>query len=189
MKDESGFTLVEVLLATAIMAVILTVLYTLFSNLMTVFGYHQNENQIHEDGVLALSQITEEISCAFLSESNKKIVFVGDENGLHFFTTSTPEARAQAGDLKERTYGLEPDPRSPSGLFLLKGNDDRVAAHLKRIRFQYYDGQHWMNAWDSRISNQLPAGVQVSLYFVDKRGQVVPLRAVVKVALHSKGGP
>src|SRR3990172_3455271 len=76
-KNDSGFTLMEVLIATAILGIVMAIVYGSFVQTRRVIG----RTEAAVDGLrgirAAFSRITNDVGMAFLSQNNDNTFFVG----------------------------------------------------------------------------------------------------------------
>jgi prepilin-type N-terminal cleavage/methylation domain-containing protein len=104
--------------------------------------------------------------------------FKGDNNSMNFYTTGPEPKAAIEGDVRyiEYTLALQPDNR----LALVRRVDTNIlgmnpaaelpteviATGIKSIKFTYYDGANWADAWDTteaNTNNSLPYAVAMEL--------------------------
>ena len=164
---DAGFTLIEVLLAIAILATLVVAVMGIMTTNFTMRNRSAQMTEVHQSATMALRRITSELNSAFyvseLSEDmaqNREIryrtVFDGRRDEITFTTMGymqrfTDEA---AGDQAALTYRIESrrDRDGHSRPVLVRREeapiDDRperggrvtvVAENVKSIRFEYWD--------------------------------------------------
>jgi len=80
---SKGFTLIEILIAVAISALILTIIYGSYAASIRTMNACRESADINQMARLALDRISEDISCALTSSTNENLQFVGkDSEGL-----------------------------------------------------------------------------------------------------------
>lgn len=174
--SRRGFTLIEVLTAVAITAMISTVIYTAFSQTSkTREAVGFSEEQSHEIRT-AFSILTEDLAAAYLSLHRNSLklvwdtVFMGQDNGdedrLDFaaFTHRRMVRNANAGDQAELSYYLAPEPgemrlkrliRRESSLLDTEPKEGGTRLVLVRrvlaFNLEYYDRptMEWLPSWDT----------------------------------------
>ncbi|WP_273887414.1 PulJ/GspJ family protein [Rubrobacter naiadicus] len=141
LKDERGFTLVEMLVTIVMMLVVMSALYGLFDMGMRVYTLGNDKVNAVENARIALDKMSREIRAAYpadkasgddsllLSAGQDHITFGNDINGDRRLTCSDPGEYI--------TYRL-------SGTTLLRSTNcdgsgaHAVAEHIKTLAFHYY---------------------------------------------------
>jgi general secretion pathway protein J len=191
--ESNGFTLLEVLIATAIMAGIVTVIYTSF------FTASQNVEQAEEmrdssDLVRTLvAKISNDIENAYVNPGMEPLtVFYGKkvqgEPGEEkirydelYLTTLTNWRRpgTKETDLWEVGYYFKQKPDG-SGYVMLRrekrelnkdvpalegGVEYEMTDRVASLQFRYYDGSSWSDEWNNKTV--LPKAMEISLLLTD----------------------
>ncbi len=199
-SDSSGFTLLEVLVALALLAIIASALYgTYFAIFRTKEGAvagMEERRGIRE----TLGLLRRELSAAWYIQANKKSAFVVEDRDqfgkpssrLAFATFGSPVAGGQPfSDQLAVEYGTVAKgetltlTRSASDLFrtgkpLIYPQIELIEGFLVECS---PDGTKWVKSWDSAINGTLPKAVRVTLQ-VREGAKVVPYStlAVIRVA-------
>ena len=189
-RHSPGFTLIEMMLAIGVLALILTMLAGSF-NVVTHSKVHgEGRLGVDREGRALLWQLTNEIRGAVQTpQSPSNVLFVGQgrvgSNGpADTLTLSTLQAghrRALTGGGPETIVGYDvinnPD---HSGWYLLQRNQQTalmpagrsggptlvLADNLLSLNFRYFDGQRWVETWDSTSrpnGRQLPVAVLIAV--------------------------
>ncbi|MDY6842626.1 MAG: type II secretion system protein GspJ [Thermodesulfobacteriota bacterium] len=181
LMKQNGFTLAEILMAISIFSIILVIIYSTFSNTLSLTQATRERIQIYEIGNLALDMMAHGIHCAFISQLKKEDAlyrFIGndiEEDGiprdqLHFVTTACiTEWHARGiSRLSELGYYVKLNEETESfSLFCREdvtiddapsegGIELELAEHVKGLDFKYYDseGNEW-DDWDSQNESEL----------------------------------
>ena len=202
----SGFTLLEVLVASAILSIVLAALYGVFSQTLASKRLVEERAAQVRTARIALLRIGEDLQSA-LPPTGKGTRFLGEtrfaqefpEDTLSFITltraaltTRTPE-----GDLSEVAYMLEPDPTDITRKQLVRrvrftlspqrNAADEVAPLLPRVhglRFRFFDGREWKEEWGQEQTRpELPQAVETTVYVADARGKISRFSTVVTLPL------
>jgi general secretion pathway protein J len=188
--SRRGFTLVEVLIALAITAVVAALLVGSFRSVDRANEIVRDQGDRFGASRVALTRLARELTMAFLSDHfdtkqfrERPTLFVGREDTL-LFTTMAHERLwldAKESDQAVVEYGLDDDPahREERALFRREkaridaeadrgGRRDVVTDRVNGLRFQYWDPKRkeWMREWSTRSSehaNELPTRVRVEL--------------------------
>jgi general secretion pathway protein J len=188
----TGFTLLEVVISVGILAVILTIVYNTFNSSMKAFSAMENEGDAYAQARIVLSRMEEEIASIYISDisdEKNKTGLLGEDrdeydlpaDSLHF--TSLSHIRwvkdSRESELCEIGYYLEKDEETG---FLFRREDWNVDGTLEEggrplelaegvdgLNFRYYDGDEWVDEWDSRIKKGVPKAIEVVLIMRDPR--------------------
>lgn len=189
----AGFTLVEVVVALAILSVIGMLSFGALSGALQARDYLESSDEVDRSARMALARISREIRLAFLTantgaSSTYKTVFIGkdgDPSDQIWFATMAHRRSlrdAREGDQAEVTIWAEPDPHGEGGeLALLHREAGRIdeepdkqgvvlplATGVTRFDLRYLDAQtgEWRDEWDTTsvdTPNRLPRAVQIVL--------------------------
>ncbi len=207
---DSGFTLMEVMIAAAILAVIMSIVYGTFSGSIKTMEIGEERGEAYRTARLILNRIAQEISCSYLPPEQDlpdiTYAFIGEDgeeeglprDTLHFISTSPPVWGPVRG-LKEVGYFITPDPQTGEPILMMREDttiDDRsdeggrrypLGKRITGLDFTYYDarGREW-ERWDSTsrvFEGRLPTVVKISLVFMDEGGKAVPLTTTTHIPL------
>jgi prepilin-type N-terminal cleavage/methylation domain-containing protein len=191
-----GFTLIEMMLAIGVLAMILTMLASSFSAIAHSKVHAEGRLMVDREGRALLYQMTKELRNVVQTPyalSNVALFGNGHMNGgqpvdtITMSTYSGGHRRSINGMTPEFivTYNLVPNPDLP-GCFLLRrsqqsalltttnANQSTVLAdNVRSLHIRYFDGQRWGESWDS---SSLPAGRQV------------PIAVAVQIEMMAPGG-
>ncbi|HTE56877.1 MAG TPA: type II secretion system protein GspJ [Kofleriaceae bacterium] len=175
---QAGFTLVELVLAIAILAFMMMVAWSVISG--TVFARKnlaERQDRDHELRV-ATAVMVRDLSSAYLSSNEdqnmteRRTLFVGKPNGdvdeLRFSTMAHRVLWADANESEQTviTYSAEADPDKPSTVNLVRREQRRpsnepsreeraeldvLLSDIEKVKFEYWDwrAKEWMEDWDS----------------------------------------
>jgi len=196
-----GFTLLEVLLATAILAIIVTVIYTSFSTA----GRNVEQAELKRDRTdLArslLAKLSDDITNAYYNPSMKEAVFYGkrsspDREGPRLdsvaLTTLTnwrkPDSKEM--DLWEVGYRFDEKPDGKGTVLVRRekrdmkdsvplegGVDLEITDGISELMLRYSDGTAWTDDWDSRNLRKLPRMVEIRISLQDGSSYVTLVEA------------
>jgi general secretion pathway protein J len=77
---ERGFTLVEIVLALAILAVILSVLYVAYATSVEVMQTAQRRTEKYQEVRVIFDLLSHQLASAYLSPKDKRSVFIGEDD-------------------------------------------------------------------------------------------------------------
>ncbi len=193
---SSGFTLIEILVASAIASIILVIVYTSYRSIVQSIKRSTGNAEFYENVNLAISKIDTDISNTYYTRNNKKTFFVSEEatgnNNCYFITvshhtinfTGDPAKPCPAGDIQEVGYYLKAD-KTTQGLFslikhekpyywfdpLTGGTDNILLRNVVSLKFEFLKGNDWGELWDSRQNNLFPRAVKTTLIVKNYQAQ------------------
>ncbi|NIA15687.1 MAG: prepilin-type N-terminal cleavage/methylation domain-containing protein [Nitrospiraceae bacterium] len=86
-KRRGGFTLAELIVATTILTVVMTAVYSAFSTTIRVWRLAETHQQTYQDARIALSTMTRELNCIL---GGTEYLFQGKDDELEFFAVTPP---------------------------------------------------------------------------------------------------
>lgn len=194
-----AFTLIELLLAAAIMTVLLGSLYGLYAgalrirermwqDIQTAAPYDEALRIIRRDltNTVTPSVMGKPLVGTTLGESGVR------RDTLDFGTASGVLLDSEPwGDMMEVQYGLiDPeDGNTAEGLDLgrtltrnllaqtvVAADPQRLLHHVNSLAFDYWDtdNQYWTDNWDYATDSKMPAAVRVRIEFAEIKGRTTP---------------
>ncbi|NIS60473.1 MAG: hypothetical protein GTO13_07200 [Proteobacteria bacterium] len=203
----TGFTLLEIIISIGILVVILTIIYGTFNSSMRAFTVMENLGDAYGQARLILNRMSEEIGSVYLSKNNSNpgTGLLGEDgeqddlpfDSLHF--TSLSHVRwvkdSRESELCEIGYYLEKDPETEKSFFFRREdwNVDgtlqeggvvlEMAEGVDGLNFRYYDGEEWVDEWDSKARNGLPKAIEVVLLMSDQSQKRIAFSNVIPVPM------
>ena len=206
-KNIYGFTLMEVLLATAILSIIMMIVYGSFVQTRRVIG----RTEAAVDGLRGIravfSRITNDVGMAFLSTANDNTFFVGtddygggypnDQIDFTSFSHIRRNSDALESDQMEVGYYLRKDFEGASVLMkreknridvnpMYGGRTFELCEDIAGIDFRYLDEGTWLDSWDSRVSKKIPEAVEITIIVKDRSGAEKSFRTITEIPLSGK---
>lgn len=188
--DQRGFTLVEILVAVAVAALLLSTIYGVFQ---TVAGAKQRldqEGESYHQARVIFDRLSRELRGAYAPAANSRSRFEGGTNDrgetyLRFTTTaSTPLSGAGIGEV---SYLLQQDPDHPAGRKVLERSEQgltsatqtaqgyRIASGIETLTLRFYHQGGWSEQWPAANPVRLPQAVEISLQ-LEVGDTLVPFR-------------
>jgi type II secretion system protein J len=207
---NKGFTLVEVMVAAGILALIMAIIYGAFAGSIKTMEISTEGGDVYRKARLILNHMAQDVSCAYLPSEREnagiQYAFVGEdseEDGLPrdtlSFTTTAPPVQDPSKGLKEIGYGFIHDPETDEPALVMREDvtpDDHVdeggrtyliGAGIWGLDFTFYDarGRDW-ERWDSTASifdGKLPQRVKIAIYFKDAQGEPFSLSTTALITM------
>ncbi len=189
--NNEGFSLIEVIVATAVSSVILLMVYSAHRTIIKAANDLTQVAEYYERVNLALWRLNREISCAYINKNNKQICFISENNrGAPFFgkinfVTIDYQDMYTGGDIKkgfpfsdirEVGYSAKPDTDNPELIYLMRredrsydeepemgGRESIVLENVVDLKFEFKMRNDWVDSWDSRKLNKFPEAVKTTL--------------------------
>lgn len=187
---NSGFTLLEVLIAVVLLGILTAALYGSYFGVLRARDRASAGMESRRELGATLDLIRREVAAALFNRSDKRLRFVvedrdnfGTPSSTLELTTLAPPAgqsRSESGVVavtyriteKEKKRTLTRRERD------LVSEEESVPAYPQMERIssflvECYDGSKWVKSWDTAINGALPKGVRVTVE-VDEEGKPVP---------------
>jgi prepilin-type N-terminal cleavage/methylation domain-containing protein len=211
-SHSAGFTLIEIMLALAILGLIMVMLAGSFHAVAAGKVQAQSHIVLDAAGRAIVSQMANEIRGAVQTPIvQSRVLLVGEGHlqygrALDSITMSTldPGHRRSLEDFGSEdtiTYSLTPNPKRRGWFLLLRsqsssllgigtGGNVRIptilAANLLSLHIRYFDGAVWGESWNSQslpAGRQLPAEVAIDLILASRAGAPLALSTTVTLPM------
>lgn len=206
---SGGFTLLEVLLAIFIGAIVLTVLYASFFQIVNAKDSAEDKLELYHEARVIISKMTEDLSMAYprgmiypVQGASASSFFVGkaEQQGGRSsvdFTSLSHAGGINSGDSDqaEITYYLKPVPQSDL-FFLMRRENPRVGSDSSAIEYPLServvgftltymktDGDEFINDWDSAQTSSLPRAVDITLTLRSAKGEDFEFNSIVLIPI------
>jgi len=186
-RSNSGFTLLELLVATAVSSLILVMVYSAYSSIIRSVDQANVYSAHYESVILTLRQIDNDISNIYWKKSRKDLFFKSSiEGGSSRFSFITARSRDKKvvvsqhrqspyPDLVRVEYRLEEDNKTKEVnllrnvyLFTIKEEElpvknEILIRGIKDIKFLFNQRSDWTDKWDSVEVNKIPSYVKTEI--------------------------
>lgn len=190
-SSEFGFTLLEILISLAILAVLFTLVYGSFNATYRVSEQLEEEADSYRLARLGFYHLAKDLSMIYqtkpvagqpasATEARKSFIFTGEDRSRMIDGTDYPDDAirftavshgrtlrdAPESDWAMISYGLE------EGLLIHEAalaNErvirNEIGEEVLGINFRYLDraDRNWVDQWDSEIKKELPLAVEIEL--------------------------
>lgn len=189
MSARRAFTLVEVLLAMALMMALMSAFYVFFNGMGTAQQSAREAGNRQLSARTLCDMIERDLMCCIAGDAKLGAGVIGSETDLRILTRNVSAALAISGfddrhglfDMESAGYAFDEadasvsiSRESPQRVELPSREDERdePAARtpeeslgpIERLRFRYFDGSNWRDAFDSLAEDRLPVAVEISLW-------------------------
>ncbi len=192
--NNSGFTLIEMLVAASVSSVILLMIYTAYTSILRTVNYGTVVASYYEELNFALKKIDKDISNLYWRSDGKAglICSVRDNSSLMSFVTydykdhriiNNPSEEFPVIDVYRVSYFLKPDDtgryydlvrRSENGYSDLPDESGREETLLNKVidyKVFFTLRGDWTDRWDTRENKRLPSGIKTELTLENISGQ------------------
>ena len=213
-RGDCGFTLMEVLIATAILAIVMAIVYGSFVQTKRVIG--KAEGAVDElRGVrAAFNRIMWDLNMAFISpqptnQTDNNTFFVGTDDSFSGypndsidFTSYSNKIRnkdAKESDQTEVGYYIKRNFDGKSVLMkrekrridsnpLSGGKSYEISEDIVGLNFRYLDQGGWSDSWDSRTKSppSTPEAVEITIIVKDSSGTENTYKTITEIPLGKK---
>jgi general secretion pathway protein J len=206
-SESKGFTLLEILIAIAILAIIATMVYASFDASIKVIDRVDRDAETYRQARLVLTKLSEDLSMAYNSKGNipPETTFVGEhhvadgraQDTLRFISIShlryLPDE--PTSDLNLIEYSIETDPEGKGWALLRKEEANPYSLSESRsgqfvlgeginsFSLKYFDGKTWVEHWDSASNKGVPWVVEIEIQFQESGGGQKSFKSWVELAL------
>jgi len=210
-----GFTLLEVLVASAILSLVLAALYSVFSRTLASKRLAEERTDRSRSARIVLLRMGEDLQASlpftrgnsrFSGETRRANAFPEGELSFVSFAHTPVSSAGRESDLNEVDYALLPDPELVGSYHLVRrvnldpGVADPAAdrslnreeypllSRVRGLRFRFFDGRAWREEWgqdDTR--DKLPRAVEATLYMQNSQEEVAEFSTVIDLPLATAG--
>ena len=177
---NSGFTLLEVLIAVSLLAILTAALYGSYFGVIRARESASNGMEARRELGATLDLIRREVSSALFNRTDKRLRFVVEDRDnfgspsstLELTTLAPPDvnSRRESG-IAAVTYRLAEKGkvltlrRQERDLFSEEGTSPAYPQmeQISSFLVECYDGSKWIKSWDTAINGTLPKSVRVTV--------------------------
>ena len=165
LRSNSAFTLIELVISSALMSMILVSAYLCLSSSISSRKLIESRAEVAQSARVAMALMSADLRCA--CPLSKDIAFLGmqrsvgdvEADNLDFATHNYTPRRSGQGDFCAVSYFLDKEPESGKfGLWrrrypaipldpLSGGSREEIAKGVRGLKFEYYDGFDWYDEW------------------------------------------
>ena len=179
-QKNHGFTLLEVLLAVALSALLLATVYTTYFAIARTIDTTSETQELMETGRVLLEMIKRDVR-GVTAGRFPLISTTQDLDGkpaadISFVTSAksstNPFNLTRVGySLVQDTQGepvlVRKEAKNPKDDFNTLGNAFEISRMVSSFQLSFYNGTEWVDQWDSRSTGKLPKQVRITLEMSD----------------------
>lgn len=182
--SRSGMTLIEILLATAIAALVVALVFSVYHTVSATLRGQQERRQGPDAAAAAVGRAAHDLECAFAGANDPACAFTlvpADESDTGGSEISLCSAVAEEGErdtrwfaLERVAYRLQGAPSGPRELVresaALAGPGayappvtNVLAGRVEQFLVRVYDGEEWKEAWPPESGTRFPRAARIEL--------------------------
>ena len=184
-KDNAGFTLIEMIVASTIASIIMVMLYASYYSIVKNTQSAGSSSKFYGNINAAFSRIDKDISNMYI-DTDQKAIFQGDNDktggSINFVTinrrdyniTGDIKKTHPSSDINEVMYFLKAIPESSDLFFLMRaekrGFDDSpfsnaslILENVLELKFEFALRNDWTRRWDSKDTKRYPPAIKTTL--------------------------
>ncbi len=206
---QGAFTLIELILAIAVMAIVMIAINAVFFSAMRLrdsatravdesLPIQQTLATMRHDLQGAMPPTSQGVMSGDFRVGSITAIGTGQPADIELFTTTGVMHEDEPwGDVQEVTYSLRvPQDRSASGKDLYRSvtrnilatvtptpEDQWMMSGVDSLQFSCYDGSSWYDTWDSTVTTNVPSAVRVRIFLAGQGGvaSVQPIEMMVPI--------
>lgn len=164
-----GFTLIEVMVAVSIFAIVMFIIYNTFTTASNHAAIVEEMADEVSSLAGAMDVMSREIRSAYLHPEGAMRNFSGKGDSITFVTTA-PYVRDGEPYVQRVTYIFEQGDLKRKVIYMDKGKENKeeffLLKNTRAASFSFFDGKGWVDEWTSDI--RLPYGVKVVFSYKDR---------------------
>lgn len=190
-KDDNGFTLIEMLIAAAVSSIILLMVYTAYASVIRSVNQGKIASQYYEKINTVLKRIDADLQNVYWNTAAKNLCFIssieGNSSRLNFVTVENKNDRMilsvnetfPSSDIHEVGYYLKKNNKTGKTDLIRRcevhydkspldgGTEDIILDNVESVKFDFKYRSDWTDSWDSRDKKRLPSGIKTTLVLND----------------------
>ncbi len=200
--SEKGFTLIEIVVAISILAIVLTSVYGIFSSVSVARGRLDADSADYHRARVIFDRLGRELRGAYFQPGQDNLSFIGEAmtdgvlQQLELTTTAvSPLSRTGSGVARVR-YRLVRDQEDAAARRVLLRSEQpayqpaedeadadmmRLAAGIESMSIRYYANGEWQTDWEGRTAGRLPDMVELTLQVGTEEQAPVTFRSAFEV--------
>lgn len=192
--NARGFTLVEVLVALGIFALLITTVYAALNSVLRSTREVEDISAVDQAARISLDMMVRELRSTMWERGKEGEVGTSYEfsaedhefeghplDALRF--TALSHSRSEEASLAILEYVVVADPRTEKGVLIRREETNmlsssigtveqfEIAEGVTGLNFRFFDGEAWVDGWSAADRNKLPKAVQIRISLADSTGR------------------
>jgi len=176
--DDSGFTLLEVILTLVILGYIISCIYPCLIFTIDAKNRVEKMSALNKVGQAIIRQVSHDLEGFYAPTEGNPFEGIDDAtaDSLNFVSTveSAPDQNGVRSNITEVGYRVEQNEQEPDFYVLLRregffvsgdplkgGSLSEVYDRVKRFNLKYYDGTDWVDGWNCQEKGGPPVAVKI----------------------------
>ncbi len=194
-----GFTLIEVLVAISLLAIVMTSVYGVFGSVSATKLRLDNDSAEYHRARVVFDRLGRELHGAYFQQNDQTTLFRGGVNDqgetfLELTTTAVTPLSVTGTGIAEVHYRLTPDSESTANLQVLLRSEQprqsataaiddrmmRLAPDVVSLTLRFYTEGNWRTEWDA-LQDGLPQLVEIALVVGREEQRQVPFTTTFEI--------
>ncbi|WP_020675244.1 prepilin-type N-terminal cleavage/methylation domain-containing protein [Geopsychrobacter electrodiphilus] len=164
MKENTGFTLLEILVAIALASILMTSIYGVFSTTSNAKERVEKQGEAMHLGRVLIERLDRELLGLSLENQGTIPALSGGKNSLGepYIELLTNSSNKRKPGIRQISYRLGPEDdgsltlwRADKSLYTQgTAKEENLAQGIEQLTFQFFDGQNWREEWNSLNDGQ-----------------------------------
>jgi len=178
---QAGFTLIEVVVAVSIAAILLTTIYGVFAGVSDVQKRIEDDSAIYHRARVIFDRFGRELRGTYYREGSKTVFAGGRDSGERPFlllsTTAVTPYGGSRGGIASVRYWVDDDPRKEGDLALFRNEwnafedepereGGRLLGGIEEFQLRFFGFNGWKDDWEEAIGSP-PRAVEIKLVLKD----------------------
>lgn len=199
-QAAAGFTLLEILVAISIVALVLTTVYGVFASISAAKTRLEHDGELYQRARVIFDRLGRELRgvCPVGGPGQRGVLRAGPDGagnpGLELTTSATAQLGVQQTGIALIRYTLGKDPEGGSERALFRSEQSalvseealrdsgpmRLASGVRELTWRFQVGDQWLAELDADRDG-LPSLVEVTLTLTDSEGQPLAFRSAFEL--------
>lgn len=180
MNNNSGFTLLEIMIAVTITGIIFTVVFSFINVGMKTWNNSIAESEWNQNRRILKSNLQQDLHNAFYSQLSKEELFYGDYKKITWLVSDDQNIKKISYTVDYNKQYIIRSVKYPDNKWINKKNESEDIIFfqreaLKKVSFSFYDpkNKYWRNSWSYKAMGYFPTLIKVDVTLKEKMPSII----------------